>query len=84
MIDFINEGKEGFIYVSFGSFMDFLTFPEEAQQTFINALKKFPNIQFIWKLNKTPENLPKHIMVDKWLPQQDLLCKVPFHFQCFK
>lgn len=76
MIDFINEGKEGFIYVSFGSFIDFLTFPKDVQQTFINALKKFPNIQFIWKLNETPENLPKHIFVDKWLPQQDLLCKI--------
>lgn len=75
MEEFINAGKEGFIYVSFGSFIDFLTFPEEVQQTFIRALKRFPNIQFIWKLNKTPKDLPKHILVEKWLPQQDLLCK---------
>lgn len=75
MQNFINEGKEGFAYISFGSFIDFLTFPKKTQQTFINALKQFPNIQFIWKLNEMPENLPNHILVDSWLPQQDLLCK---------
>ncbi|ODM94360.1 UDP-glucuronosyltransferase 1-2 [Orchesella cincta] len=71
--DFINRGKEGFFYVSFGSFIDFLTFPDEVQQKFITALKRFPNIQFIWKLNKTPDNLPKNFYVDKWLPQQEIL-----------
>ncbi|CAL8143995.1 unnamed protein product [Orchesella dallaii] len=73
MEDFINRGKEGFVYVSFGSFIDFLSFPPEVQQKFINALLKFPNIQFIWKLSKTPDNLPKNFYVDKWLPQIDLL-----------
>jgi len=71
--DFISQGKEGFVYVSFGSFVDFLTFPTEVQERFLNALRRFPNIQFIWKLNKTPENLPSNILVEKWLPQQDLL-----------
>ncbi|CAL8144007.1 unnamed protein product [Orchesella dallaii] len=73
MDDFINRGKEGFVYISFGSLLDFTTFPDEIQQRFINALLKFPNIQFIWKLPKTPDNLPKNFYVDKWLPQQDIL-----------
>ncbi|CAL8144005.1 unnamed protein product [Orchesella dallaii] len=73
MEDFINRGKEGFVYISFGSFIDFTYFPDEIQQRFLNVLLKFPNIQFIWKLTKTPDNLPKNFYVDKWLPQQDIL-----------
>ncbi|CAL8144001.1 unnamed protein product [Orchesella dallaii] len=73
MEDFINKGKEGFVYISFGSFVDLTKFPDEIQQRFINALLKFPSIQFLWKLNKTPENLPDNFYVDKWLPQQDIL-----------
>ena len=63
------------MYVSFGSVVDFLTFPPEVQEMFVNGLRRFPQIQFIWKLNKVPENLPKNVMIEKWLPQQDLLSK---------
>ncbi|CAL8144013.1 unnamed protein product [Orchesella dallaii] len=73
MEDFINKGKNGFVYISFGSFIDFTEFAPEAQQKFINGLLRFPNIQFIWKLNEIPENLPDNFYVDSWLPQQDLL-----------
>ncbi|ODN03745.1 UDP-glucuronosyltransferase 1-3 [Orchesella cincta] len=74
MEKFINEGKEGFIFISFGSVAEFVNFDEEVQREFILALKSFPKLRFIWKstfdINAT---LPSNVLVTKWAPQQTLL-----------
>ncbi|CAL8137640.1 unnamed protein product [Orchesella dallaii] len=74
MEKFINEGKEGFIFISFGSVAEFVNFDEDVQREFISALKSFPKMRFIWKstfeINAT---LPNNILVTKWAPQQTLL-----------
>ncbi|ODM87568.1 UDP-glucuronosyltransferase 1-9 [Orchesella cincta] len=72
--DFINKGKDGFIYVSFGTVGEFTKFDPEVRQAFVNTLHKFPNIQFIWKSTyPIQEKLPKNVLVEKWLPQKDIL-----------
>ncbi|ODM87569.1 putative UDP-glucuronosyltransferase ugt-50 [Orchesella cincta] len=43
--DFIKKGKDGFIYVSFGTVGEFTKFDPEVRQAFVNTLHKFPNIQ---------------------------------------
>ncbi|CAL8137624.1 unnamed protein product [Orchesella dallaii] len=72
--DFINKGKDGFIYVSFGTVGEFTKFDPEIRQAFVNTLFKFPNIQFIWKsTHPIQEKLPDNVLVEKWLPQKDIL-----------
>ncbi|ODN03744.1 2-hydroxyacylsphingosine 1-beta-galactosyltransferase [Orchesella cincta] len=72
--DFINKGKNGFIYVSFGTVAEFVNFDKHVQEEFIKAIQSFPNMQFIWKstydVNAT---LPSHVMVTNWAPQLSLL-----------
>ncbi|ODM90029.1 2-hydroxyacylsphingosine 1-beta-galactosyltransferase [Orchesella cincta] len=56
--DFINKSKNGFIYVSFGTVGEFTKFDPE----------------FIWKSTyPIQEKLPKNVLVEKWLPQKDIL-----------
>lgn len=72
--DFINKGKDGFIYVSFGTVAEFTKFDREIREAFVNMTYKFPNLQFIWKSKyEIKEKLPSNVHVDKWLPQADIL-----------
>lgn len=74
--DFINKGKDGFIFVSFGTVAEFTKFDPETRQNFVDMIHKFPNIQFIWKSTfPIQEKLPPNVLVDKWLPQTDILSK---------
>lgn len=74
--DFIEKGKDGFIYISFGTIAEFSKLGDEIKEEFVKALLSFPNIQFIWKCAKgvgMDIELPGNFMVVKWVPQQDLL-----------
>ncbi|CAL8137632.1 unnamed protein product [Orchesella dallaii] len=74
MEDFINKGKAGFVYISFGTVTEFSGFDEQIKKAFIDAVLKFPHIQFIWKLtNDIDVQLPANFLISKWVPQQDLL-----------
>lgn len=75
--DFIKKGKDGFIYVSFGTVAEFTKFDPEVRQAFVNMISKFPNIQFIWKSTyPIQEKLPENVLVEKWLPQADILSMI--------
>ncbi|CAL8137626.1 unnamed protein product [Orchesella dallaii] len=72
--DFINKGKNGFILVSFGTVAEFTRFDPHIRKAFVNTIIKFPNIQFIWKSTfPIEEILPENVIVEKWLPQKDVL-----------
>lgn len=72
--DFIAKGKNGFIYISFGTVGDFSALEKEVREEFVKSLLQFPNIQFIWKTTKgVGIDLPENFMLLKWAPQQDLL-----------
>lgn len=74
--DFINRGKNGFIYVSFGTVFEFKKLDKDVQEAFVHALLQFPDIQFIWKSAEgVGVDLPPNFLVSKWLPQQDILGK---------
>lgn len=75
MTNFINKGKNGFIYISFGTMFEFADMDEEIKEAFVHALCQFPEIQFIWKSRSVGIDLPPNILVTKWAPQQDLLGK---------
>lgn len=74
--DFVNKGKGGFIYISFGTVAEFTRVKPSVRQAFINTFKKFPHIQFILKSSqKVEETMPPNVLVDSWLPQADILSK---------
>lgn len=50
-------------------------FRKEQRDVIINALVKFPDIQFIWKAANVGVKLRENFMLSKWVPQQDLLGK---------
>ena len=46
--------------------------PESTRQVFINVFSRLKQ-GVIWKWDEDIPGLPPHIMVRKWLPQQDIL-----------
>lgn len=72
--DFIGNDPDGFIYMSLGSVLVFTNFPEETQKAFIDAIKAFPKIKFIWKSDKPiTAPLPANVKVLSWAPQMSIL-----------
>ncbi|ODN03743.1 UDP-glucuronosyltransferase 1-7C [Orchesella cincta] len=73
-LDEIPRGKHGFVYISFGTVTEFSGFDEHIKKAFIEAVLKFPHIQFIWKLTKDIDvQLPANFLISSWVPQQELL-----------
>lgn len=57
--------------------------PREMKQAFVDAVKAFPHIQFIWKYEEPEdgiiEKLP-NLYTAAWLPQPDILGMFNFWF----
>lgn len=68
------EGAEhGLVFVCFGSNLQSADLPESKLKILINSFSKLKQ-RVLWKFesDKLP-NLPKNVMVKKWLPQDDIL-----------
>ena len=70
---FLNNSKNGVVFMSFGSIIQPSLMTKESKQIFLNTFKKFPQYDFIWKWDEKLPNLPKNVFVSNWLPQQDIL-----------
>ncbi|XP_070509433.1 UDP-glycosyltransferase UGT5-like [Chironomus tepperi] len=70
---FLDNSKHGVIYMSFGSNVQSTDLGPETQKIFLNV---FRNLKYdvVWKFesNDLPDK-PKNVMIQKWLPQADLL-----------
>ena len=75
LADFIATGKDGFIYVSFGTQVLIHKSKPELRAKLFNAFRRFPDLRFVWKWEgeEKPANAPSNTYFSKWLPQQDLL-----------
>lgn len=74
MEDFVNSAEKGFIYISFGTAVEFTGFDRDVQLEFIQALFAFPEIKFLWKASLgINETLPENVVITKWAPQQTIL-----------
>lgn len=70
---FIDDAKDGLIYISFGTFLKSSEMPTENFKSMLEVFKKVKQ-RFLWKWESDDlPNLPSNVMVKKWLPQADIL-----------
>lgn len=50
------------------------TLPDDIQKVFKEALSQIPQ-RVLWKYEGEMEDIPKNVMIKKWFPQRDILCK---------
>lgn len=77
MAEFLDKYAEnGFVYVSFGTTVEFSRAPDLVIEKFVNTfiLLEMP---ILWKwddVEKVPSEKPKRVHIAKWLPQTAILC----------
>ncbi|XP_045486821.1 UDP-glycosyltransferase UGT5-like [Pieris rapae] len=69
---FIEESKNGVIYISFGTILNGSSMPRRAFDAILGALKELPH-RVVWKWEKEIPDNPDFIYVSKWMPQNDIL-----------
>ena len=70
---FLDESENGVIYMSFGSNVQSTDLGLEVQRMFLNVFRSL-KYNFIWKFESDDlPDKPKNVMIQKWLPQADLL-----------
>ena len=69
----MDSHPEGVVYVSFGSALKPSQMTPEQKSVFIDTFKELKDIPIIWKWDDVPDGIPKNVLIQKWLPQNDLL-----------
>ncbi|XP_022164264.1 UDP-glucuronosyltransferase 2B37-like isoform X2 [Myzus persicae] len=72
ILEFIEQSPHGVVYFTFGSTVKMSSFPENTKKAFMDALAQIPQ-RVLWKYEDDIENLPKNVMIKKWLPQREIL-----------
>ncbi|XP_001944591.2 UDP-glucuronosyltransferase 2B15 [Acyrthosiphon pisum] len=72
ILDFIEQSPHGVVYFTFGSIVKMTSLPEHIKKALIDGLAQIPQ-RVLWKYEDEIENLPKNVMVRKWLPQREIL-----------
>ena len=68
-----SAGKEGVIYVSFGSVLKASVMSEDKRKALLSVFGKLKQ-KVLWKWETDyMEDKPSNVMLHKWLPQQDVL-----------
>lgn len=71
----LDSATNGVIYISWGSMIRSHSLPERKREALVNALRKLDQL-VLWKWeNETMPNKPENVIIRKWLPQQEILCK---------
>lgn len=73
-----DKSQSGVILFSFGTFFDHSTFTPEARDIFLQAFRRFPTYDVIWKLdvderNATSTDVPSNVHIFKWIDQKAIL-----------
>nr|ATN96049.1 UDP-glucuronosyl transferase 344B7 [Myzus persicae] len=72
LLEFIEQSPHGVVYFTFGSTVKMASLPENTKKAFMDALAQIPQ-RVLWKYEDDIENLPKNVMIKKWLPQREIL-----------
>lgn len=69
------KAKMGVVLFSLGSNVKSEMLGVDRLTEIVEALRQFPEYDFIWKIDPTGMDLdiPKHVHIRKWLPQNDIL-----------
>ncbi|XP_068212432.1 UDP-glucosyltransferase 2-like [Palaemon carinicauda] len=71
-----SSGDAGIILFSLGSIVRSRDIPHEYKVVFLKAFRKLSQ-KVIWKYEEDDLDLPPNVIARKWLPQQDILGKIP-------
>ncbi|XP_054737750.1 UDP-glucosyltransferase 2-like [Anastrepha obliqua] len=70
---FLDESENGVIYFSLGTLVQGKDMPPEKLQVFLDVFSQLKQ-RVLWKFeNDSIANLPKNVMIKKWMPQNDIL-----------
>eukprot|EP00095_Tigriopus_kingsejongensis_P001001 snap_masked-scaffold1486_size38793-processed-gene-0.3 protein:Tk01001 transcript:snap_masked-scaffold1486_size38793-processed-gene-0.3-mRNA-1 annotation:"udp-glucuronosyltransferase 2c1-like" len=70
---FMDNAPDGVIYVSFGSVVKASEMSEERRKVFISVFSQLKQkVLWKWETDSMPDQ-PPNVMLNKWLPQQDIL-----------
>lgn len=72
----LDEAKDGFVYVSFGSMVRIETLPDERIKAFYESFAKIAPIRILMKIARPEELLPgvpKNVMIKSWFNQPAVL-----------
>ncbi|CAI6346137.1 unnamed protein product [Macrosiphum euphorbiae] len=72
ILNFIEQSPHGVVYFTLGSTVKMTSLPEHIKNAIIDALGQIPQ-RVLWKYEDKIENLPKNVMIKKWLPQHEIL-----------
>lgn len=75
---FLDESKDGFVYVSFGSMVRIETFPKADVEAFYATFKKIAPVRVLMKIavpDELPPGIPSNVLTHTWLPQVKVLSK---------
>ena len=71
--EFLDDAKDGVIYVSFGSVLKAKYMSEDKRKALLNVFGKLKQ-KVLWKWEtEHMDDKPPNVMLHKWLPQQDVL-----------
>lgn len=72
---FLDEAHEGVLYFNLGSMVKTATMPKDKLNVLIKVFASIPRkVIWKWEVNEMPE-LSSNVLVQKWLPQYDVLSK---------
>lgn len=73
---FLDEAHEGVLYFNLGSMIKMSTMPKNKLNILIKVFRSIPRkVIWKWEQDDIPE-LPGNVMVQKWLPQYDILSEL--------
>ena len=71
--EFLDGAEHGAIYFSLGSYMQSSKMPKDKVETILNVFASLKQ-RVLWKYEDVSiPNLPENVMVQKWMPQTDIL-----------
>ncbi|KAI6193689.1 UDP-glucuronosyl/UDP-glucosyltransferase family-containing protein [Aphelenchoides besseyi] len=72
-----DSSVKGVVYISFGSVANAYKMPAKTKQAFLDAVRAFPDITFLFKYERDDltEGKPKNLILSKWFSQPDILAQ---------
>lgn len=77
MKEFLDDAKEGCIYVSLGTNVNSSDLSQLLLKNIKDALGEVP-YKVLWKFEAYAADMPKNIRTAKWMPQQKVLSKYSY------